>query len=94
MLSDQAYAFAWLLDSLASCHVTPHRAWFSSYREVDRCIDLGLEQSYAIAGIGDVHLALPDGTSLMLRDVLHVPMLSKGLLSIYLLHDGGYTVSL
>ena len=49
---------AWILDSGASLHVTPHREWFSRYEEIVGIVTLGNSFACDIVGIGDIPMVL------------------------------------
>eukprot|EP00249_Psilotum_nudum_P001913 c14657_g2_i1 orf=196-615(+) len=71
----------WIIDSGTSFHVTPHRHWFSSFSSGHYgIVHLGDNYTYPISRIGDVKLALPDGTTFLLTGVRYVPNLKKNLI--------------
>ncbi|MCO5562911.1 hypothetical protein L7F22_016547 [Adiantum nelumboides] len=78
---DDCYAQTWIIDSGASFHVTPHREWFAIYSPMHGLIKLGDSHQLDILGIGDVKICMANGTQFMLKDVRHVPKLSKSLVS-------------
>ncbi|MCO5579570.1 hypothetical protein L7F22_033427 [Adiantum nelumboides] len=88
---DDCYAQAWIIDSGASFHVTPHREWFATYSPMHGSVKLGDSHQLVILGIGDVNICMANGTQFMLKDVRHVPKLSKSLVSTGQLDDLGYT---
>ena len=63
----------WLIDSGASCHMTPHREWFCEYEKYNG--GDGLPAS--IIGHGRVKLKIKDGRIRTLPGVLHIPNLAK-----------------
>ena len=76
----------WCADSGASSHMTPHRHWFKHYRPHVIPIELADGNIIHSAGIGSVLfepvvLGVHRGP-VEIRDVLHVPALSKSLLSL------------
>ena len=85
---------SWILDSSALLHVTPHREWFSSY-EARNVGTVALGDSYEceIAGIGNISMILPNGSHFVIRNVNHVPKLTRNLISIRQLDDIGYKFS-
>ena len=80
----------WILDSRASLHVSPHREWFTSYVATKGHVRLGNEQTCEILRVGDVQLEFQSGTSFMLRNVKHVPSITKSLISTGVYDDAGY----
>ncbi|KAH7443087.1 hypothetical protein KP509_02G018600 [Ceratopteris richardii] len=82
---------AWLLDALASFHVTPHREWFCRFSGESRgCVHLLDGTSYDIEGAGDICLMLPSGASLILRHVRYVPSFPMSLISVSQLQESRY----
>ncbi|VFQ79367.1 unnamed protein product [Cuscuta campestris] len=76
----------WIIDSGASCHLTPHQEFFSSYTSGDfGYVKMGKgDKSSKIIGMGTVCLNTNTGCRLILRDVRHVPEFRFNLIS-----DGG-----
>jgi hypothetical protein len=80
----------WLIDSSASYHMTPHREWFSEYEKYDGGdVFLGDDSTTKILGRGRVKLLLKYGRIRTLPGVLHIPKLSKSLISVSKLDDAG-----
>jgi hypothetical protein len=80
----------WLIDSGASYHMTPHREWFSEYEKYDGGdVFLGDDSTAKIMGCGRVKLLLKDGRIRTLPGVLHIPKLSRSLISVSKLDDAG-----
>ncbi|MCO5609852.1 hypothetical protein L7F22_064084 [Adiantum nelumboides] len=88
---DDCYVQTWIIDSGASFHVTPHREWFASYLPMHGLVKLGDSHQLEILGIGDVKICMANGTQFLLKDVRHVPKLSKSLVSTRQLDELGYT---
>ncbi|MCO5555925.1 hypothetical protein L7F22_009469 [Adiantum nelumboides] len=88
---DDWYAQTWIIDSSASFHVTPHREWFATYSPMHGLVKLGDSQQLEILVIGDVKVCMVNGTQFRLKDVKHVPQLSKSLVFARQLDDLGYT---
>jgi len=64
---------AWLIDSGASFHFTPHREWFCEYEKYDGGdVFLGDDRKARIIGHGKVKLKLQGGRVRMLPGVLHI----------------------
>ena len=65
--NDGAYAQDWMLESGASYHVTPHREWFSTYRQGHYGnVRLGDYFTCEISGIGNNCCQFPNGSSFTL----------------------------
>eukprot|EP00253_Pinus_taeda_P016989 PITA_16989 len=81
---------AWLIDSGASFHFTPHREWFCEYEKYDGGdVSLGGDRKAKIVGHGKVKLKLQGGRVRMLLGVLHIPVLARNLISTSKLDDAG-----
>ena len=81
----------WVIDSASSCHVTPRKELFTSYKAGDfGRVKMG-NNSYAdIVGIGDVYVETDTGYTLALKDVRHVPNMHLNLISTHILDKEGY----
>jgi transposase InsO family protein len=81
---------AWLVDSGASFHMTPHREWFYEYERYDGGdVFLGDDLTTRIIGRGKVKLRPIDGRIRTLTGVLYIPGLSKNLISVSKMDDVG-----
>ncbi|VFQ83449.1 unnamed protein product [Cuscuta campestris] len=82
----------WIIDSGASCHLTPHWEFFSSYTSGDfGYVKMGKgDKSSKIVGMGTVCLKTNTGCRLILRDVRHVPEFRFNLISAGGLDGDGY----
>ena len=80
--TDDLVMHDWILDSGASFHVTPHKEWFTTY-DASRKSRVCLSNDYAceIIGVGDVQLKFQHGSTFTLKNVRHVPKLTKSLIS-------------
>eukprot|EP00253_Pinus_taeda_P005842 PITA_05842 len=79
---------AWLIDSDASFHFTPHREWFCEYEKYDGGdVFLGDDRKARIIGRGKVKLKLQGGRVRTLPGVLHIPALARNLISVSKLDD-------
>jgi len=87
-LRTHAYHEAWLVDSSASFHTTPHREWLCEYERYDGGnVFLGDELKTRIIGQGRVKLRLIDGRIGTLPGVLHIPGLAKKLIFVIKMDD-------
>jgi hypothetical protein len=88
--STHAYHEAWLIESSASFHMTPHREWFCEYKRYDGDnVFLGDDLTTRIIGRGKVKLQLIDGRIRSLPGVLHIPGLAKKLIYVSKMDDVG-----
>jgi hypothetical protein len=86
--STDAYHEAWLVDSGASFHMTPHREWFCEYEIYDGGnVFLGDDSTTRIIGRGKVKLRLKYGRIIKLSGVLHISVLVKNLISVSKMDD-------
>jgi hypothetical protein len=69
---------AWLVESSASFHMTPHREWFYKYERYDGGnVFIGDDSKTIIIGQGKVKLRLTYGRIRTLPGVMHIPSLAK-----------------
>ena len=81
---------AWLIDSGASFHFTPHREWFCEYEKYDGGdVFLGDGRKARIVGHRKVKLKLQGGRVRTLPSVLHIPTLARNLIFVSKLVDVG-----
>jgi hypothetical protein len=81
---------AWLVDSGASFHMTPHKEWFCEYERYDGGnVFLGDDSRTRIIGRGKFNLNLIDGRIKTLPGVLHVPGLARDLIFVRKMDDAG-----
>jgi hypothetical protein len=70
--------------------MTPHREWFFEYEKYDGgYVFLGDDSTTKILGCGRVKLLLKYGRIGTLPGVLHIPKLSRSLISISKMDDAG-----
>ena len=75
----------WDVDSGASNHMTsPHGEWFKDMQTLQNpgYVKTGDDTAHPIAHTGNVPLTLQDGNVKYLADVLHVPNITKNLVSV------------
>jgi hypothetical protein len=81
---------AWLVDSGASFHVTPHKEWFCEYERHDGGnVFLGDDSIAKIIGLGRVKLRLIDGRIRKLLGTMHIPVLARNLIFVRKMDDAG-----
>jgi transposase InsO family protein len=83
----------WFVDSGASNHMTSHQEWFMNLREPERpgVVETGDDSTHMIQHIGDVALNNHDNKGYM-KDVLHVPTITKNLVSVGQIVEQGLQV--
>jgi len=74
----------WYLDSGALNHMTSHEEWFKDTKELKTpgFVETRDDTTHLITQIGKVPLSMQDGQTKYLKDVLHVPTITKNLVSI------------
>lgn len=79
-------SLTWYLDTGATCHMTPIKTWFISYKYLNPplIIYTGDDAQHEAIGRGTVQIKLKNGDITNIQDVLHVPTLAKNLLSVCL----------
>ena len=81
----------WVIDSAASCHVTPRKELFTSYKAGNfGRVKMGNDSYADIVGIGDICVRANIGYTLILKDVRHVPDIRLNLISTHVLDKEGY----
>ena len=91
--STNVYHEAWLIDSGASFHFTPHREWFCEYEKYDGGdLFLGSDRKDKILGCGKFKLKLQGGRIRTLPSVLHIPALARNMISISKMDDAGVKI--
>eukprot|EP00253_Pinus_taeda_P010053 PITA_10053 len=72
---------AWLIDSGASFHFTPHIEWFCEYEKYDDGdVFLGGDRKARIVGHGKVKLKLQGGRIRTLSSILHITALARNMI--------------
>ena len=74
----------WYVDSGASNHMICYHTWFSEMKEPSKpgYVETGDDTMHPIEHVGNVPLAMDDGRNKYLADVLHVPTITKNLVSV------------
>jgi hypothetical protein len=74
----------WYVDFGASNHMINHGEWFRNTKDLKtpRFVETGDDTTHPITQIGKVPLSMQDGQTKYLKDVLHVPTITKNLVSI------------
>ena len=64
----------WILDTRATYHVCPNRAWFSSFEKLDGCYTVMSDDHRCnIEGIGTVRVKMVDEIVRELKEARYVP---------------------
>ena len=88
-----AYIETWIVDSIASYHVTPIKECFSTFHAGRQgYIYLGNDYAYPIEGYDTVHLCVDGANDLVLHDVRYVLGIKKSLLSVGQMDVHGYSM--
>ena len=84
----------WYVDLGASNHMTSHGEWFKDMRNPEKpgYVETGDDTTHPIAHVGDVPLSMQDGKAKYLTDVLHVPKITKNLVSVGQMVEQGLQV--
>jgi hypothetical protein len=72
------------VDFGASNHMTSHGEWFRNIKDLKtlRFVETGDDTTHPITQISKVPLSMQDEQTKYLKDVLHVPTITKNLVSI------------
>ena len=81
----------WVIDSTASCHVTPRKELFTSYKAGNfGRVKMGNDSYVDIVGIGDIYVRANIGYTMILKDVRHVLNIHQNLISTHVFDKEGY----
>ena len=84
---------AWLIDSGATFHFTPHREWFYEDEKYDvGDVFLGDDRKAKIVGSGKVKFNLQGGRVRTLPGVLHIPALARNLIFVSKMDDASVKI--
>ena len=85
----------WIVDSVAIDHVARDRTSFVEFRRIpkgSRCIYMGNNVFVAVLGIDTCKLALQEGCTLYLYDVLYASEVRRNLVSVLVLLELGFSI--
>ena len=88
-----AWSDRWMLDSGAMHHITLHKSDFSSYTPQTGSVRLGDKSAQDQIGVGSVIVRSPQGCTITLSNVLHVPGVQTCFISIGVLTGKGAEVN-
>jgi hypothetical protein len=85
----------WYVNSGASNHMTNHGEWFKDIKDLKTpgFVETGVDTTHPITQIGKVPLSIQDGQTKYLKDVLHVPTITKKLVSVGQMVEQGLHVT-
>ncbi len=85
----------WYVDSRISNHMTSHGEWFRNAKDLKtpRFVEIGDDTTHPITQIGKVPLSMQDGQTKYLKDVPHVPTITKNLVFIGQMVEQGLQVT-
>ncbi|MCO5560071.1 hypothetical protein L7F22_013677 [Adiantum nelumboides] len=74
----------WLLDTGATHHMTPTSSWLRDYKTLARHVQVYLGNNHCLHAIrlGNLHVTLPSGAAIIIRDIYHIPGLRRNILSV------------
>ncbi|MCO5604374.1 hypothetical protein L7F22_058539 [Adiantum nelumboides] len=74
----------WLLDTGATHHMTLTSSWLRDYKTLARHVQAYLGDNHCLhaIGLGNLHVTLPSGTAIIIRDIYHIPDLRRNILSV------------
>ncbi|MCO5560235.1 hypothetical protein L7F22_013846 [Adiantum nelumboides] len=74
----------WLLDTGATHHMTPTSSWLRDYKTLARHVQVYLGDNHCLhaIGLGNLHVTLPSGAAIIIRDIYHIPGLRRNILSV------------
>ncbi len=72
------------MNFVASNHMTNHEEWFKDTKDLKtlRFVETDDDTTHPITQIGKVPLSMQDGQTKYLKDILHVPTITKNLVFI------------
>ncbi|MCO5596989.1 hypothetical protein L7F22_051061 [Adiantum nelumboides] len=74
----------WLLDTGATHHMTPTSSWLRDYKTLARHVQVYLGNNHCLHAIGlaNLHVTLPSGAAIIIRDIYHILDLRRNILSV------------
>ncbi|MCO5554908.1 hypothetical protein L7F22_008446 [Adiantum nelumboides] len=84
----------WYVNLGDSNHMTYDKNWFHEMHEPQRIgyVEIGDDSTHPIEHVGKVSLCMPDGQKKHMTDVLHVPTITKNLVSVGQMVEQGLQV--
>ncbi|CAL1380356.1 unnamed protein product [Linum trigynum] len=82
----------WYLDTAADYHMCPSRDCFSTYEHIDGGhVSMANGALCKIVGRGSIRMRTYDGSIRTLNNIMHIPEITKNLISLSLLDDKGFS---
>ncbi|KAG6391274.1 hypothetical protein SASPL_149027 [Salvia splendens] len=82
----------WIFDSGASYHLCPHVEYFTTYEHIDGDNNTMANNVVCnVVGIGSIRIRTHDGVFCTLNDVMHVPQMTKNLISLSTFDSKGFS---
>jgi hypothetical protein len=78
---------SWIMDTGTSQHMTPNRDWFESYELSSGNVLISNNNLCKVASIDTMKIKFHDGKIRRLTGVIHIPDLSKNLISLVSLEE-------
>ena len=84
----------WYVDSGVSNHMMHHKNWFNELHALEKLgyVETGDDTLHPIEHVGKVPLSMHDGKTKHMADVLHVPTITKNLVSVGQMVDQGLQI--
>ncbi|MCO5594326.1 hypothetical protein L7F22_048356 [Adiantum nelumboides] len=84
----------WLLDTGATHHMTPTSSWLRDYKTLARHVQVYLGDNHCLhaIGLGNLHVTLPSGAAIIIRDIYHIPGLRRNILSVTAATSSGSSI--
>jgi hypothetical protein len=95
MIGGVSYNNVWYVDSQASNHMTSHGEQFRNINDLKTLgfVEIGDDTTHPITQIGKVPLSMQNGQTKYLKDVLHVPTITKKLVYVGQMVEEGLQVT-
>ncbi|MCO5552516.1 hypothetical protein L7F22_006028 [Adiantum nelumboides] len=84
----------WLLDTGATHHMTSTSSWLRDYKTLARDVQVYLGNNHCLhaIGLGNLHVTLPSGAAIIIRDIYHIPDLHRNILSVTAATSSGSSI--
>jgi hypothetical protein len=95
MIGGVSYNNVWYVDFGTSNHMTSHGKWFKDTKDLKTLgfVKISDDTTHPITQIDKVPLSMQDGQTKYLKDILHVPTITKKLVSIGQMVEQGLQVT-
>ncbi|MCO5569582.1 hypothetical protein L7F22_023297 [Adiantum nelumboides] len=84
----------WLLNTDATHHMTLTSSWLRDYKTLARHVQVYLGDNHCLhaIGLGNLHVTLPSGAAIIIRDIYHIPGLRRNILSVTAATSSGSSI--